>query len=123
MLAAARRQRCVRYTDKRSWRTSEAERLAGVESDDRKRSTRQRSHSSIDSHQKSGTIALGMGRADVPGKKELGLSAQLISRSGPSGALANCTRRSIGTFATAASYCLKRWMASQGIVKAPGSST
>jgi hypothetical protein len=38
----------------------------------------------------------------VPGKKEFGLSAHLISFRGPSGALANCTRRSIGTLRTAA---------------------
>jgi hypothetical protein len=47
----------------------------------------------------------------------------LISTSGPSGTLASCARRSTGTFATAASYCRKRWTASQGMVKAPGSST
>src|SRR5450631_824531 len=58
----------------------------------------------IRDHQKSGTTACGIGRADAPGKKELGLSAQIISVIGPSGALASCARRSIGTWRTAASY-------------------
>src|SRR5579862_4001178 len=76
-----------------------------------------------DSPQKSGDTACGMARADVPGKKGFGLLAQICSVSGPSGALANCARRSMGIWRTAASYCRKRWMAFQGIVKAPGSST
>src|SRR5215468_12150206 len=67
--------------------------------------------------QKSGGTACGIGSAEMPGNlKELGLSAHRISTRGPSGALANCVRRSIGTRRTAASYCRKRWMASQGIV-------
>jgi len=78
---------------------------------------------SIERHQKSGVTACGMGSTDVPGKKEFGLSAQISSVSGPSGALANCAMREIPTWRTAASYCRKRWMAFQGAVKAPGSST
>ena len=72
--------------------------------------------------QKSGATACGTGRADVPGKKEFGLSAQISSVSGPSDALASCATRSIGSRRTAASYCRKRWMAFQEVVKAPGSS-
>jgi hypothetical protein len=56
-------------------------------------------------HQKSGTIACGIGGADWPGKKEFGFSAHLTSLSGPSSPLANCVRRSMGTLRTAASYC------------------
>ena len=54
---------------------------------------------SVEKHQKSGATACGMGRAAMPGKKEFGFSAQIISVSGPSGALANCARRSIGNLA------------------------
>jgi hypothetical protein len=59
-------------------------------------------------HQKSGATACGTGRADVPGKKEFGLSAQISSVSGPSAALASWATRSIGSLRTAASYCRKR---------------
>jgi hypothetical protein len=38
---------------------------------------------SVERHQKSGATACGTGRAVMPGKKEFGFSAQIISVSGP----------------------------------------
>jgi hypothetical protein len=59
--------------------------------------TRAQCRTPSERHQKSGATACGMGSADVPGKKEFGLSAQISSVSGPSGALANCAMRAIPT--------------------------
>src|SRR6516162_8526905 len=73
--------------------------------------------------QKSGAFAVGSGLTSWPEKKALGLSAQISSCIGPSAMLASCAIFSAPTLRTAASYCRKRWMPFQGMVKAPGSST
>src|SRR5215470_7275112 len=73
--------------------------------------------------QKSGVTAFGTGSAGTLGKNEFGFSAQIASVSGPSGGVANCARRSTGILVDASLNSRKRWMASQGIVKVPGSST